>query len=147
MRLLNPIISNYGFEEIKDLIIYDLNTKWETVKNNNDKSIRFLESFWFYLQTETILYANNLISSLEQTNTDNLKFELYKDNHIQSYDDKLISLLVNFHNIPEKFEVALELLVKYALSSELVFTKFYIQRLRKIQFFILKSFFIFLTSI
>lgn len=123
MRLLNPIISNYGFEEIKDLIIYDLNTKWETVKNNNDKSIRFLESFWFYLQTETILYANNLISSLEQTNTDNLKFELYKDNHIQSYDDKLISLLVNFHNIPEKFEVALELLVKYALSSELVFTK------------------------
>lgn len=123
MRLLNPIISNYGFEEIKELIIYDLNTKWNNIKSYQDKSIRFLESFWFYLQTETILYANTFITKLERTNTDNLKFELYKDNHIKSYDDKLISLLVNFYHIPEKFEVALELLMKYALSNELVFTK------------------------
>ena len=77
MRLLNPIISNYGFEEIKELIIYDLNTKWNNIKSYQDKSIRFLESFWFYLQTETILYANTFITKLERTNTDNLKFELY----------------------------------------------------------------------
>ncbi|MGG7035700.1 MAG: hypothetical protein ACI7YS_10995 [Flavobacterium sp.] len=123
MRLLNPIISNYGFEEIKELIIADLNTKWNALKNNTDNAIRFLDSFWFYMQTETLVFANAQIADLNQVELQNLKFELYNDNHLKSYDDKLISLLVNFHNIPEKFELALELLLKYGLSDTLIFTK------------------------
>ena len=122
-RLLNPIISNYGFEDVKQLIIGDIKAKWNSLKHDSDKAIRFLNSFWFYLQTETLLFANGIISPLESINEDDLKFEIYKDNHIQSYDDKLISLLVNFHNIPDKFEVALELLTKYGLSDPIVFTK------------------------
>ena len=122
-RLLNPIVSNYGFEEVKQLIIGDIKTKWNSVKKDKDKAIRFLDSFWFYLQTETLLFANGIINPLESINENDLKFEIYKDNHIKSYDDKLISLLVNFHNISDKFELALELLIKYGLSDPIVFTK------------------------
>ena len=68
-----------------------------------------------------ILRAVILINQLKQIEIDDLKFELYKDNHIKSYDDKLISLLVNFHNIPEKFEFALDLLIKYGLWYFLCF--------------------------
>lgn len=123
MRLLNPIVSNYGFNETKELIIQDLNTKWDSLKNDSDKAIRFLDSFWFYMQTEALVFSNSQINQLKQIEIDDLKFELYKDNHIKSYDDKLISLLVNFHNIPEKFEFALDLLIKYGLSDALIFTK------------------------
>lgn len=123
MRLLNPIISNYGFEEVKELIIYELNTKWNSLKNDQNKAVRFLESFWFYLQTETILYVNNFTKSLNHIDLNKLKFEIYKDNHIEAYDDNIISLLVNFQNFPDKYEVALELLLKYGLSNDLLFTK------------------------
>lgn len=123
IRLLNPIVSNYGFDDVKQLIISDINTKWNSLKNDRNKAIRFLDSFWFYLQTETLLFANGIINPLESINENDLKFEIYKDNYIKSYDDKLISLLVNFHNIPDKFELALELLLKYALSDPIVFTK------------------------
>jgi hypothetical protein len=123
MRLLNPIISNYGFDDIKQFIIVDINTKWNLLRHDKDEAIRFLESFWFYLQTEALLFANEIINPLEAMDEEDIKFEIYKDNHIQSYDDKLITLLVNFHNVPDKFELALELLVKYGLSDPLVFTK------------------------
>lgn len=123
MRLLNPIISNYGFDEIKELILYDLNVKWSSLKDDQNKALRFLENFWFYLQIETLLYANNTINYQSPIAFNKLKFELYKDNYIKSYDDKLIDILVNFQNVPEKFEIALELLLKYSLSSELIFTK------------------------
>uniref|UniRef100_UPI004048DC2B nSTAND3 domain-containing NTPase n=4 Tax=Flavobacterium sp. TaxID=239 RepID=UPI004048DC2B len=122
-RLLNPIVSNYGFNEVKQLIIKDINTKWNSLKHDREKAIRFLDSFWFYLQTETLLFVNEIINSLESINENDLKFEIYKDNHIKSYDDKIISLLVNFHNVPDKFELALELLIKYGLSAPIVFTK------------------------
>jgi Holliday junction resolvasome RuvABC ATP-dependent DNA helicase subunit len=122
-RLLNPIVSNYGFEDIKQLIISDINKKWNSLKHDRDKAIRFLDSFWFYMQTETLVFANGIINPLLAINENDLKFEIYKDNHIKSYDDKLISLLVNFHNIPDKFELALELLIKYGLSDPIVFTK------------------------
>lgn len=122
-RLLNPIVSNYGFEDVKKLIIGDIIVKWNSLKDNKDKSIRFLESFWFYMQTETLLFAHSIINPLGKANENELKFEIYKDNHIKSYDDKLISLLVNFQNLPDKFDLALELLIKYGLSDSLIFTK------------------------
>ena len=123
MNLLNPIISNYGFYEIKDLILYDVNQKWNSIQENQDKSIKFLESFWFYLETETILFINKIINSKTDCKIENLMFEIYKDNSIESYDDKIINLLVNFQKLPDKFEVALALLLKYGLSSQLLFTK------------------------
>ena len=63
------------------------------------------------------------MEGLGKANENELKFEIYKDNHIKSYDDKLISLLVNFQNLPDKFDLALELLIKYGLSDSLIFTK------------------------
>lgn len=122
-RLLNPIVSNYGFDDVKQLIINDIKTKWNSLNHDRDKAVRFLDSFWFYLQTETLVFANGIINPLEPINESDLKFEKYKDNYQKSYDDKLISLLVNFQNIPEKFDLALELLIKYGLSDPLVFTK------------------------
>ncbi|MBC5836712.1 nSTAND3 domain-containing NTPase [Flavobacterium muglaense] len=123
MSLLNPIISNYGFHEIKDFILYDVNQKWNSIQEDQHKSIKFLESFWFYLETETIVFINKIISSETAFEIDNLKFEIYKDNSSELYDDKIISLLVSFQNLPDKFEVALTLLLKYGLSSELRFAK------------------------
>jgi len=123
MYLLNPIISNYGFNEVKDLILYDVNQKWNSIQEDRDKSIKFLENFWFYLETETIVFINKIISSETDFEIENFKFEIYKDNSIESYDDKIINLLVNFQNLPDKFEVAVTLLLKYGLSSQLLFTK------------------------
>src|SRR5690606_22881343 len=86
------------------------------------KALIFLEKFWFYLQSETIVYLNKVIIN-SPLNKNQLPFKVYKDNHLEAYDDKIIDLLINFQNFPEKFHVALDLLVKYGLSDQLLFTK------------------------
>lgn len=123
MSLLNPIISNYGFHEVKDLILYDIKQKWNSIEGSQDKSIKFLDVFWFYLEAETLSFLNKIVSSETDFKVENLRFEIYKKNSLESYDDKIIDLLVQFQNLPDKFEVALGLLIKYGLSNEIRFTK------------------------
>lgn len=122
MKLLTPIVSNYGFDEIKVMIIDDIKAKWSDIKDV-DNALRFLKDFWFYLPSETLIYINSLINPSEDKNYLNYKFEVYKSNYTQSYDDKIIYILINFQQLHDKFEFALEILLKYGLSSEFVFSK------------------------
>ena len=122
IKLLTPIVSNYGFEEIRILIIDDIKSKWN-ILSDDSKSLKFLKDFWFYLPTESLIFVNKFIATDNISDLDSLPFEIYNDNHIESYDDKIIEILVNFQQLPERFTLSLDLLVKYGLLSPLNFTK------------------------
>lgn len=121
MNLLTPIVNNYGFEEIKKLIINDVQDKWHSITDDN-KSLKYLKDFWYYLPTESLVYINKLVSE-QDSEYENFSFEEFKDNHLESYEDSIFEILINFQQIQEKFTLSLQLLIKYGLSSELRFSK------------------------
>src|SRR5690606_1438637 len=49
--------------------------------------------------------------------------EIYNTNHIETYDDRIIEILVNFQQFTDKFLLSLDLLVKYGLLNPLNFSK------------------------
>lgn len=122
IKLLIPIVSNYGFEEIKFLIIDDIKIKWNILKDDR-KCLKFLKDFWFYLPTESLIFINKYFSTDDTIDIHSLPFEIYNGNHIETYDDTVIEILVNFQLFPEKFLLSLKLLVKYGLLSPLNFSK------------------------
>lgn len=122
IKLLTPIVNNYGFEEIKLLIIDDIKGKWN-ILSDDTKCLKFLTDFWFYLPTESLIFVNKFISTENISHLHSLPFEIYNDNHIESYDDKIVEILVNFQQFPERFILSLDLLVKYGLLSSRNFTK------------------------
>lgn len=121
MKLLSPIISNYGFDEIKLFIVDDICSKWKSVKETN-KSLRFLKDFWFYLPTESLIYINGLIST-NDLEFENFSFEIFKDNHLESYEDNIFEVLINFQQFSDKFILSLNVILKYGLLSQLHFSK------------------------
>ncbi|WP_435416638.1 hypothetical protein [Polaribacter aestuariivivens] len=123
INMLTPIINNYGFESVKNLIIKDIKEKWEIVENDEPKAIKYLKDFWYYLSSETLIFLNRKFQKLKPIEFDVLVFEITKENYIEQYDDNYITLLINFKEIPEKFNFALELLFKYCLSNQLLFSK------------------------
>ncbi|MGG5210099.1 hypothetical protein ACQWU4_14310 [Chryseobacterium sp. MIQD13] len=122
IKLLTPIVSNYGFEEIKLLIINDIKRKWNSL-NDSNKCLKFLKDFWFYLPTESLLFVNKLFPKDNTIDLHSLSFEIYNSNHIETYDDSIIEILLNFQQFPDKFILSLDLLMKYGLLSPLHFTK------------------------
>lgn len=123
VKLLTPIVSNYGFEQVKLLIIDDIIIKWESINNNETKCLKFLKDFWFYLPTESLLFIHKLIPINNIIELNSLPFEIYNDNNIETYDDRIIEILVNFKQFPDKFLLSLDLLVKYGLLNPLNFSK------------------------
>ncbi|BEV05403.1 hypothetical protein [Chryseobacterium gambrini] len=122
VKLLTPIVINYGFEQVKILIIDDIKTKWESI-NNETKCLKFLKDFWFYLPTESLLYIHKRIPQNTITELNSLSFEIYNSNRIETYDDIIIEILVNFQQLPDKFIFSLELLIRYGLLNPINFSK------------------------
>lgn len=120
-KLLTPIVINYGFEQVKTLIIEDIKAKWESI-NDETKCLNFLKDFWFYLPTESLLFIHKLISK-NNIDVDTLRFEIYNSNNIEAYNDVVIEILVNFQQLPDKFLLSLDLLLTYGLFNQLTFSK------------------------
>lgn len=122
MDILSPIVSNYGFEEIKSKIHNDVLNKWKSIDCYN-KKLKYLKDFWFYLPTETLLFLNKSISNKKKCDINKYLFTIYDDNRIGAYDDEIIDILINFQQFPDKFGLALEILFKYGLSTQELFSK------------------------
>lgn len=123
MRALSPIVQNFGFEKIKDKLLPSIKKKWDEIKTDDNVAINYLEYFWAYLPTEGLIYVQEQIKDKGQADLNILKFELYKENHIEEYQDKIVDILSYYSQLPEKFGLALELLMKYGLSNQLTFSK------------------------
>lgn len=123
IKLLTPIVSNYGFEEIKLQVIADLKRKWSNISDDPSKSLKFLKDFWFYMPTESLVSIARLLAEQHATDLHTLPFEIYNHNQLERYQDDIIDILVNFQEFPDKFILSLDLLMKYGLSGPVPFTK------------------------
>lgn len=120
--IMNPIIANYGFQEVKSKIGSHLKQKWKII-NCETLAFRFLKDFWQFLPTETLKYLQTSIDKYEDVPYENFKFEIYEPNHFESFQDRIIEILIGFREMPTMFNYAHELLIRYGLKSELLFSK------------------------
>lgn len=123
LHVLTPIINNYGFDDVRLKVINDLEKFWNSLVCEQTK-MRFAKDFWFYLPAQTLVFFKSMIGRIAQGEIHTFRFEIYRDNHIKSYDDHIMETLVNFKRVPKKFDQAQELLLSYSLKSNELFSKY-----------------------
>ncbi len=109
-----PANNTFGPQNVMDKIKPDLVEFWSLVRTNNEKSFNFLNSFWFYLQDQTLEFTYNCIQTfprIEQTHYDTS----YTNNQFHFKKDELIELLGKFLRINSNYlKDSIELLFEYA---------------------------------
>ena len=124
-KVLTPIITNYGFENIKTLIINDVRDKWDELQiNDPNKTIRYLQDFYQFLPLETLLFLKSGNEPLLLKSPEEYAFKIEDANSIEIYHDDIIDLLVKFRDYPDKFEIALDILSTYCLNKPKNFSNY-----------------------
>lgn len=108
-----PANNTFGPQNVMDKIKPELIEYWSLVRINSEKSLKFLNSFWFYLQDQTLEFAYHYIETfpkIEET-TYNTSYE---NNQFNFGKDNIIELLGNFfrHN-SSALKDSIELLFEY----------------------------------
>ncbi|MFQ1815555.1 hypothetical protein ACK36E_15025 [Aeromonas veronii] len=117
---LNPVIRAFDQKAILADIrseIQDIFSSFST-KNNTDASIEFLNTFWFALPTETLLFAESIIEEMPEVeiNWGDVDFVESKKS---TQNPSLVDLLSNFRFYGElELKLSFELLAKYIAKNQ-----------------------------
>lgn len=110
---LNPIISAFDHKKIVDEIRREIQDIFDDISKVPDDSIEFLNSFWFALPTESLIYANKTISEMKQAKIAWEK-EIFEETKSDLKDSSLVKLLSNFrHYGNTELKISFELILNY----------------------------------
>lgn len=108
-----PANNTFGPQKVMDKIKPELIEYWYLIRNNSEKSFNFLNSFWFYLQGQTLEFTYQYIEKfpkIEETTYDTS----YENNQFNYEKDNIIELLGNFFRLnSNSLKDSIELLFKY----------------------------------
>lgn len=111
-----PANNTFGHQNVMDKLKPDLQKHLHSIKNEKEKAYKFLSTFWFYLQPETLEFVYNKVESLPVDEVS--KFNVsYKPNAFAYNKNEIIELLGNFFKYPDKhlkdvLELAFEFIKK-----------------------------------
>jgi hypothetical protein len=108
-----PANNTFGYQNVMNKLKPKLQNYFSLVRSDESKAFKFLESFWFYLQSETKEFFFNRIQlmPIPQVNEYDLTFE---GNTFAFEKDKSIELLSEFFRFPTDLEQIIELSFEYA---------------------------------
>lgn len=116
-----PANNNFGYEKVMQKLQPHLQKYLYSINNDHKSTFQFLQSFWFYLQDETLEYIYNFIAKLpDDTSTE----YLYNpdQNNLYNENDEVIELLSEFWRFPtNKLKDALELCFEYVRKNKRIF--------------------------
>ncbi|WP_028865613.1 DNA replication protein [Psychromonas aquimarina] len=117
---LNPVISSFDHKKIVKEIRCEIEETFKSISESGNvtSSIEFLNSFWFALPTETLIFAQRLISEMPyiEGSWENESFEEAKGEPSES---SLVTLLSNFRNFGDvEFKMSFDLLLQYVQKSK-----------------------------
>ncbi|MBB1192369.1 ATP-binding protein [Flavobacterium sp. SOK18b] len=108
-----PANNTFGPQNVMDKIKPELVEYWNLIRNNSEKSFNFLNSFWFYLQDQTLEFTYQYIETfpkIEETKYDSS----YENNQFNYHKDNIIELLGNFFRLnSNSLKDSIELLFEY----------------------------------
>ena len=107
-----PAYYTFGPQKVMATLKPDLLTYWNKIKKEDDKAFLYLDTFWYYLQTEALEF---LFTIVEHLPTDKVSaFEVAYENNAFAYNkDKIIELLGEFFKISENLKHVIELAFEY----------------------------------
>lgn len=107
-----PANNTFGAKNVMDKLLPFLQNHWKSIKTEEEKAFKFLSTFWYYLQTETLEFIFNILEPLP-TITD-LKYEVTYENNAFSYKkNNIIELLGEFLQFPNNLKDIIELGFEY----------------------------------
>lgn len=94
-----PANNTFGPQNVMDKIKPDLVNYWKYISSHSEKSFDFLNSFWFYLQDQTLEFTYQQIETFPKAE-ETIYDTSYETNQFNYDKDKIIELLGNFfrHN-------------------------------------------------
>lgn len=117
---LNPVINSFDHKKIVTEIRSEVEGIFKEISNSGDlkSSIEFLNSFWFALPTETLIFANKLISEMPIVD-ESWEDEAFEEAKTDENDYSLVSLLSSFRNYgDDEFKMSFDLLLQYLSKSK-----------------------------
>jgi len=108
-----PANNTFGPQNVMDKIKPELVEYWSLVRINSEKSFNFLNSFWFYLQDQTLEFIYKYIETFPKI--EKTKYDTSYENNQFNYDkDNVIELLGNFFRLNSStLKDSIELLFEY----------------------------------
>lgn len=107
-----PANNTFGFENVMGKLQPFLREHWKVIKTEHEKAFKFLSTFWYYLQTETLDFIFNISETLPRVTQ--LKYEVSYDNNAFSRNkNEVIELLGEFLRFPNNLKDAIELGFEY----------------------------------
>lgn len=107
-----PANNTFGVSNVMDKLQPFLQNHWKGIKSEEEKAFKFLSTFWYYLQTETLEFIFNITDALPTVTP--LKYEFTYENNAFSYTkNDIIELLGEFLRFPNNLKDVIELGFEY----------------------------------
>ena len=118
--------NTFGYKNVIQKVKPILTGYWNKIKTEENKAFNLLSTFWFYLEDETIELIYNLINRIEEPVRPEYSTS-YENNQFSFNRNRILSMLGNFYNYPNKLKETLELAYEYSRKQpqtlpELVYT-------------------------
>ncbi|NEP04929.1 MAG: hypothetical protein F6K34_08830 [Okeania sp. SIO4D6] len=114
---LNPVFNAFDSEEIIKILSPDVDRVWKIYEDARDEKslIQLMKLFWFFKQTEILIYAKDLIDKMEVESVDISTLDIPSNSNIQIPQDSILNLLSLFGNSDEQNsqKIAIDLLFRY----------------------------------
>ena len=107
-----PANNTFGVSNVMDKLQPFLQNHWKKIKSEEEQAFKFLSTFWYYLQTETLEFVFNITEALPIVSTS--KYEVTYENNAFSYNkNDVIELLGEFLRFPNNLKDVIELGFEY----------------------------------
>lgn len=107
-----PANNTFGVNNVMDKLQPFLQNHWKGIKFEEEKAFKFLSTFWYYMQSESLEFIFNITDALPTATT--LKYDVTYDNNAFSYDkNDVIELLGEFLRFPNNLKDVIELGFEY----------------------------------
>jgi hypothetical protein len=107
-----PANNTFGFAKVMKKLQPQLKNHWKTIKTEEEKAFRFLNTFWYYLYDEAAEFIYNLVQALPEKTVSS--YEVSYENNAFNYDkNQVIELIGDFFHFPNKIKDFIELSLEY----------------------------------
>jgi hypothetical protein len=111
-----PANNTFGYPKVMGKLKPFLQYYWKINKSDEEKTYKFLTTFWFYLPDETLEFVYNLTQALPETQTDTYNVT-YENNDFSYRKNDIIELIGEFFRFQHKLKDALQLAFEYTRKA------------------------------
>lgn len=107
-----PANNTFGYQNVMGKIHPVLQSYWKSINQDNERRLKLLSVFWFYLQNEALEFIYNLVEKLPENKTSSYVVN-YNSNDFAFKQNKIIELLGNFFRFQNSLKDVIELSFEY----------------------------------